>query len=379
MINIDRCIGIINNFVKRFQRNDSAKVTKPLPVEIRLAILSNGGGYTVPQAIKTIEKETKTKIKHINYESPFDNLALSKEVEMIIAHIVKHNLQDKYLSRADAFISLVKEDKVQFVNDKNEPVKKLSLAVINRISEEAKELDGIFLPGGIDIPSIWYGSDSVCKDIYRSLVEFTLISEARKRGIPLMGVCRGLQIVSVFNGAILEERIPNQFGNQRYKLLEDGKKGLLTKLFQEGLVGLVLHHQGVHAEGMRGDLEPLAVYDVVVKAAESKYSASSPVILTQFHPEFYGTEPQGQFDPEDPNARITAGNGEFYKIFRQGAIARGVKRLYITPEILADAYKKLNPVGYIGSFRWKLNRKAVMLSRRIDAWCQVHIFGKKAK
>ena len=379
-----------NYLNKVFKTDNAVKLPKPMPIKVGLAILSNGGGYTVPMAIRSLQKECGNEVKTINYSSPLsysDNKALSEEVRIILNYIEKHNLQDKYLSRADAFINLVKKDKIIFAKDLNEPIRKLSLQIINKITEDAKGLDGIFLPGGEDIPSIWYGGTE-CQDVYRTIVELTLINEARKKGIPLMGVCRGMQVVNVYNGKTLLNHVPGQHGNQSFKLIEDGKKGLLADIFKEGVTGIVMHHQGVSVEegtNGKGDLEALTAYAGLVKAAESKYPASAPVVLTQFHPEFYSSE----------NTRgLSANNEDLFKTFHAGAIARGNKRQFITPEKLEEGRKNLTPVG-TRQKKWeenkaiqktmkkqltlmgKLNRIATDLFNRFNAWTQVHIFGKK--
>lgn len=337
MLKVDGSSGFVNYLNKLFK--DPVKLPKAQPIKAGLAILSNGGGYTVPIAIRNLERQAKNQIKEINYSSfSLDTPALSAEVKIILDYIEKNNLQDKYLSRADAFISLVKEDKINFVDENNEPIKKLSLEVINKITKEAEGLDGIFLPGGEDVPSAWYGGDQ-CENVYRSIVEFTLINLARNKGIPLMGVCRGMQIVNVFNGKKLEYDVPNQRGNQQFTLIEKGKKGLLAKFFEQGVTGKVMHHQGVSiSEGTngKGELEPLTAYDGLIKCAESKYPAAAPVVLTQFHPEFY----------DDHNSyRLSANNADFIKTFHDGAVVRGNKRLFITPEKLTEARGKLTPVG----------------------------------
>lgn len=351
----------------------NVNLPKPKPIEIGIAILSSGGGYTIPHAIESIERETKKEIKKINYYSPLDTSDLSDEVKIILNYIEKNNLQDKYLSRADAFINLVKEDKINFVNEKNEPIKKICLQIINDKTQEAKDLDGIFLPGGDDIPSIWYGGTE-CRGVYRSIVELTLINEARKKGIPLIGICRGKQIVNVYNGKKLEKHVPNQYGNQKFNIIEEGKKGLLAKIFQEGVTGAVMHNQGVSIrEGTdgKGDLEVLTTCDGLVKAAESKYPSSSPIILTQFHPEMY--------NPDNPRNGLSANNREFIKIFHAGAVARANKRIFITPEKLAEGRKNLTPVETRQrSTTRKLNRITIELSRRFDAWIRVHIYDRKA-
>lgn len=332
-------MGIINNSINT--RNHSSislplKNSKivPKPIRIKIAILDNGTGYTVPQAVKKIENVTKIKPQAISFSSPFKdsyNETLTEQVKNIIAFIEKKKLHLKFNSRAEAFLELIKDE--QHLGYEN-PCH-TSQQVVNMATFAAKNLDGIFLPGGDDIPSIWYGG-SDADNIYRSLIEITWISEARKRGIPLMGVCRGFQMVNVFNGKKLVANVPNQYGTQTFKLIDNRKAGLLANIFKETVNGRVMHHQGVSVEqGMngKGDLEALTRADGLIKAAESKYPASAPIIITQFHPELY--------TPNSTNG-LTSNNDKFFKIFHQSTLAKGYKRS-ITPRQLIDAKKNLRP------------------------------------
>lgn len=72
-------------------------------------------------------------------------------------------------------------------------------AVVDRI-------DGVVLSGGVDIepwryggPPDWATSPSPARDEY----EFELLEAALRRGIPILGVCRGLQLLNVACGGTL--------------------------------------------------------------------------------------------------------------------------------------------------------------------------------
>lgn len=303
---------------------------------LNIAIISDGRGYSVPKAIKIIEKTTGSKIRPINYHAPanVDLYALASEVTTALQTLEANKSSGFKISRVAAFIEQVKTEKL------HAPI---SLSIIKKIQEIASNLDCIVLPGGEDIPPAWYEKDPqhVQEDFYRSLVEFTLINEAKNRGIPLMGICRGFQAVYVYNGKKLEADVPGHYGVvQTYRPFKNEQPGLLGHIFEDSVRGEVMHHQGVSvSEATKGDcdLEPLTAAKGLIKAAEDKHGGASPLILTQFHPEFY--EPGDELTSY-PDA-LSKNNSEFINILFEGAKVRNVKRLSIRPEALKEKRSQL--------------------------------------
>lgn len=302
--------------------------------KVKIAILSDGGGFTVPKAIKMIEKTFCCKTKQVNYHSPDyqTDVSLTLEAGKAIEYIEANHLWNSKISRAEAFIEHVKTGKI------HAPV---SLAIIKKVQKMAKGLDCIFLPGGEDVPNAWYGKHPYFQDFnfYRSIIEITLLSEAKSRGIPVMGVCRGLQITYVFYGKKLEANITWQRGVQTFFPIQSNQTGLIGNLFKKGLKGVVNHSQGVKIEQCTSgeiDLIPLAKHDGFIKAAENRHGASSPIILTQFHPEIYNPN-----DPVFMGHRLSDNNSKFFEILFESAKVRNKKRLAITPQALSEARKKM--------------------------------------
>jgi putative glutamine amidotransferase len=79
-------------------------------------------------------------------------------------------------------------------------------------------LDGILLPGGGDImPQLYGGSDHEAVygiDRDRDNWEISLAKSAIARQIPLLGICRGLQVVNVAFGGSLYLHLPDQFSDR---------------------------------------------------------------------------------------------------------------------------------------------------------------------
>jgi putative glutamine amidotransferase len=73
-------------------------------------------------------------------------------------------------------------------------------------------LDGVILIGGPDIEPGIYGQapHPVCKDFHpeRDRAEAALLAAALERDVPVLGVCRGMQLMNVVRGGDLHQHIP---------------------------------------------------------------------------------------------------------------------------------------------------------------------------
>lgn len=76
------------------------------------------------------------------------------------------------------------------------------------------QCDGLVLTGGDDIDPSLYGeaklNDTVCPAPERDLREPRLCAMAMERQMPILGICRGLQIMNVYFGGTLYQDIPTQ-------------------------------------------------------------------------------------------------------------------------------------------------------------------------
>ncbi len=278
-----------------------------------IAVLSNGGGLTTPYVIKNLASQNQNSVKAIDFTCPldFNHAGLYSEVLKIFEYIDQNRVPG--VSRAEKFITVAKDQKASFP---------IIFDIINKTSKVAHNLDCIVLPGGEDIPEIWYRkteNENSCSN-YRTIVELALIHEARQRGIPIMGICRGHQIIQVYQGKELRT-VGNKYNNQKFNLLDPSRRGLVAHLFKkEGIIGKRMHHQGVHIsewENGTGDLEVLSAADDLVYASESKHGAASPVITTQFHPEM-----KLAWDGNE----LSNSNQDFFKILYKSAKAYKVKK-----------------------------------------------------
>ena len=74
------------------------------------------------------------------------------------------------------------------------------------VDDVLDRIDALLLSGGGDIAPDLYGGDekaAVLVDRERDLYEIALIEGARKRGMPILGICRGIQILNVAHGGTI--------------------------------------------------------------------------------------------------------------------------------------------------------------------------------
>jgi putative glutamine amidotransferase len=177
-------------------------------------------------------------------------------------------------------------------------------------------VDGLMLTGGDDVAPVKYGEAPhptvVEAEPGRDDFEIALIAAARSRRLPILAICRGVQVLNVACGGTLVQDIPSQLPgaiahslpippNQPYSLAHEvwlEKDSLLSKLMGERLSGADTcevnsrHHQAVKVVAPDFRVSATAP-DGVIEAIEDP---TVPFCLgVQWHPEnFFRT---GEFRP----------------------------------------------------------------------------------
>ena len=81
-------------------------------------------------------------------------------------------------------------------------------------------LDGIIMTGGGDIHPSYFGEQMVAEcgtpDATRDKYDIHLIKMAAQQCIPMLGICRGEQLINVAFGGTLYKDLPSQFPAIRY-------------------------------------------------------------------------------------------------------------------------------------------------------------------
>lgn len=82
-------------------------------------------------------------------------------------------------------------------------------------------VDGLVLTGGADVDPQLYGAvphdTTDVPRTARDAAELALYAGARARGLPVLGVCRGLQIMAVASGGTLHQHLPDLVGDGRHR------------------------------------------------------------------------------------------------------------------------------------------------------------------
>lgn len=76
-------------------------------------------------------------------------------------------------------------------------------------------VDGLVLSGGVDIdPALYGGTDPPTDgpDPSRDVFELALLQGARERGLPVLGVCRGMELINVGYGGTLRSGVEHRAG-----------------------------------------------------------------------------------------------------------------------------------------------------------------------
>lgn len=79
-------------------------------------------------------------------------------------------------------------------------------------------LDGLILCGGADVEASRYGAQPLAgvqdprRD--RDETEILLAQTAQRRGLPALGICRGMQVMAVAAGGTLEQHVPDRVGHE---------------------------------------------------------------------------------------------------------------------------------------------------------------------
>lgn len=175
-------------------------------------------------------------------------------------------------------------------------------------------LDGLVLQGGIDVCPETYGETprdpAWTGDAIRDRYELELLHAFIEAGKPVLGVCRGAQLINVYFGGSLVQDIPTLWpgatahqDTHRYDRLihpvrfEAGSA--LERLYGNDTAHRVtsIHHQCVDRLGQGLVVEARSPQDGVVEAI--RHEGPGFVLGVQWHPEFHlspGEETQGLLD-----------------------------------------------------------------------------------
>lgn len=163
------------------------------------------------------------------------------------------------------------------------------------VARVLRGIDGLILTGGKDVDAALYGelahpeNDAPRPD--RDAWELALVRAAIKLDVPVLGICRGLQVLNVALGGTLVQHLPDVIGSTRYSagnatftdnpvLTVPGTR--IAGMLGDGLSVKSYHHQAINhlAPGLtvsaRGD-------DGIIQAVDIEGTTFG--VAVQWHPE----------------------------------------------------------------------------------------------
>jgi len=155
-------------------------------------------------------------------------------------------------------------------------------------------LDGLVISGGADVDPGRYGAEPHQRTAAwrpdRDAWEAALLTAAEARGLPVLGVCRGMQLMAVHAGGTLDQHTPDLVGHEEHSPGGDayGTVRVTTEAGSRvaGLVGETLevschHHQSVRTHP--GFVPAARAVDGTLEAMEAP--GDRFCVAVQWHPE----------------------------------------------------------------------------------------------
>jgi gamma-glutamyl-gamma-aminobutyrate hydrolase PuuD len=167
--------------------------------------------------------------------------------------------------------------------------------VDDAVSETLDALDGLVFSGGADIDPGAYGEaphpEVTVTYPHRDEAELTLLEAALAREMPVLAICRGMQMLNVLRGGNLDQHLPETVGHEGHRQvhgvfsehsvrLKDGSR--TAEIVGEGARVKSSHHQGVGRLGEGLDAVAWAE-DGSVEALEDRGQRFAIGVL--WHPE----------------------------------------------------------------------------------------------
>jgi putative glutamine amidotransferase len=145
-------------------------------------------------------------------------------------------------------------------------------------------LDGLMLAGGADIDPAAYGAAPHAETVdtvpERDAFEIAIAREAIARELPVLGICRGMQLINVALGGTLLQHLPERFGHHEHRRVIGSFDGAdHDVLLREGSLAARVaretrhstkshHHQGVDRLGVGLTVSGVSTFDELPEAIE---------------------------------------------------------------------------------------------------------------
>lgn len=167
--------------------------------------------------------------------------------------------------------------------------------VTGGVAETLAALDALVLCGGPDLDPAGYGQErseaTTAVSPERDAAELALLRGALERDLPVLGICRGMQLINVAYGGTLLQHLPDVVGHEGHRTRPGNFDVHAVRLSPESATGAILgpsarvcsgHHQGLGRLGS-GLVASAWAQDDSVEAIEDP--ARGFVLGVLWHPE----------------------------------------------------------------------------------------------
>ena len=173
------------------------------------------------------------------------------------------------------------------------------------IADLLRQMQGIVFCGGHDVDPALFGeqvlNDTVVTCVQRDEMEMEVLRQTLELDMPMLGICRGIQLMNVGLGGSLYQDLPTQhpsdvshrqdppYYQPVHEVIVDPESGLGQLLKKDRMQVNSMHHQAI--KDLAPDFSVMAVSeDGLIEAAEIKGKRFAWAV--QWHPEhLYATEP----------------------------------------------------------------------------------------
>ena len=172
-------------------------------------------------------------------------------------------------------------------------------ALVEDPDEILDRLDGLMLAGGADVDPQIYGATphplTIGSVPERDVFEVALVRRALERDVPVLGICRGMQVMNIACGGTLHQHLPELLGHEEHRRVLGSFDGadhdvrlkpgsLAARAAGEDLHETKSHHhQGVDRVGEGLEVTGWAVVDELPEALEAPDNCFA--LGVQWHPE----------------------------------------------------------------------------------------------